>query len=53
MFLVESEHEQMAVKARPPRHMLTRQRRRSYRDPPIRYHEQTLLHRNEASGVLA
>ena len=26
---------------------------RSYRDLPIRYHEQTPLHRNEASGVLS
>src|SRR5204863_195459 len=26
---------------------------RSYRDLPIRFHEQTPLHRNEASGVLA
>src|SRR4029078_2429831 len=25
----------------------------SYRDLPVRYHEQTPLHRNEASGVLA
>jgi threonyl-tRNA synthetase len=27
--------------------------KRSYRDLPIRYHEQTPLHRNEASGVLS
>ena len=26
---------------------------RSYRDLPLRFHEQTPLHRNEASGVLA
>src|SRR5437764_4245376 len=26
---------------------------RSYRDLPIRFHEQTALHRNEASGVLS
>ena len=26
---------------------------RSYRDLPIRYHEQTPLHCNEASGVLS
>jgi threonyl-tRNA synthetase len=26
---------------------------RSYRDLPIRYHDQSVLHRNEASGVLA
>ena len=26
---------------------------RSYRDLPIRFHEQTPLHRNEASGVLS
>ena len=26
---------------------------RSYRDLPLRFHEQTPLHRNEASGVLS
>ena len=26
---------------------------KSYRDLPLRLHEQTALHRNEASGVLA
>jgi threonyl-tRNA synthetase len=55
MFLVESEHEQMAVKAMNcPGHMLVfASEVRSYRDLPIRYHEQTPLHRNEASGVLS
>jgi threonyl-tRNA synthetase len=55
MFLVESEHEQMAVKAMNcPGHMLVfGSEVRSYRDLPIRYHEQTPLHRNEASGVLS
>jgi threonyl-tRNA synthetase len=52
---VESEHEQMAVKAMNcPGHMLVfGSEVRSYRDLPIRYHEQTPLHRNEASGVLS
>src|SRR5262249_41115564 len=55
MFLVESEHEQMGVKAMNcPGHMLVfAGAHRSYRDLPIRLHEQTPLHRNEASGVLS
>ena len=67
MFLVESrdsaakaENKQdagpdMAVKAMNcPGHMLVfASEGRSYRDLPFRLHEQTPLHRNEASGVLA
>jgi threonyl-tRNA synthetase len=55
MFLVESEGEQMGLKAMNcPGHMLIfGSEVRSYRDLPIRYHEQTPLHRNEASGVLS
>src|SRR5688500_14241004 len=55
MFLVDSEGEQMGMKATNcPGHMLLfGSEVRSYRDLPIRYHEQTPLHRNEASGVLA
>jgi threonyl-tRNA synthetase len=55
MFLVESEGEQMGLKAMNcPGHMLVfGSEGRSYRDLPIRYHEQTPLHRNEASGVLS
>ena len=56
MFLVESRDEQaMAVKAMNcPGHMLVfGAETRSYRDLPIRFHEQTPLHRNEASGVLS
>jgi threonyl-tRNA synthetase len=55
MFLIESEEEQMAVKAMNcPGHMvLFGSEVRSYRDLPIRFHEQTPLHRNEASGVLS
>jgi len=56
MFLVESRDEQaMAVKAMNcPGHMLAfGSETRSYRDLPIRYHEQSPLHRNEASGVLS
>ncbi len=55
MFLVQSnEGEQMALKAMNcPGHMLVfGSEPRSYRDLPIRYHEQSVLHRNEASGVL-
>ncbi len=37
-----------------PGHMLVfGSQMRSYRDLPLRFHEQTPLHRNEASGVLA
>jgi threonyl-tRNA synthetase len=55
MFLVESEGEVMGLKAMNcPGHMLIYSSEvRSYKDLPIRYHEQTPLHRNEASGVLS
>jgi threonyl-tRNA synthetase len=55
MFLIESEGEQMAIKAMNcPGHMLVfASEVRSYRDLPLRFHEQTPLHRNEASGVLS
>jgi threonyl-tRNA synthetase len=55
MFLVESEDEPMGVKAMNcPGHMLVfGSELRSYRDLPLRLHEQTPLHRNEASGVLS
>jgi threonyl-tRNA synthetase len=55
MFQIESDDEQMAVKAMNcPGHMLVfGSQLRSYRDLPLRLHEQTPLHRNEASGVLS
>jgi len=55
MFLVESEDEPMALKAMNcPGHMLVfASEVRSYRDLPLRLHEQTALHRNEPSGVLS
>jgi threonyl-tRNA synthetase len=55
MFLMGAEGEEMAVKAMNcPGHMLVfASEIRSYRDLPLRLHEQTPLHRNEASGVLA
>jgi threonyl-tRNA synthetase len=55
MFLVESEGEQMGLKAMncPGHFLMYASEVRSYRDLPIRYHEQTPLHRNEASGVLS
>jgi threonyl-tRNA synthetase len=54
MFLVESESEAMGVKGMNcPGHMLVfASEVRSYRDLPLRFHEQSPLHRNEASGVL-
>jgi threonyl-tRNA synthetase len=55
MFLIESENETMSVKPMNcPGHFLTYASQvHSYRDLPIRFHEQTPLHRNEASGVLS
>jgi threonyl-tRNA synthetase len=57
MFQVQGadDGEEMALKAMNcPGHMLIYGSEvRSYRDLPIRYHEQTPLHRNEASGVLS
>ena len=55
MFLIESEGETMSMKPMNcPGHFLTfASQTHSYRDLPVRYHEQTPLHRNEASGVLS
>ncbi len=55
MFQVQgSEGEEMAVKAMncPGHYLLYASEVHSYRELPIRFHEQTPLHRNEASGVL-
>ncbi|HXE79546.1 MAG TPA: threonine--tRNA ligase [Vicinamibacterales bacterium] len=55
MFLIESEHEQMGLKAMncPGHFLMFASETRSYRDLPIRFHEQSPLHRNEPSGVLS
>jgi threonyl-tRNA synthetase len=55
MFVIESEGETMSVKPMNcPGHFLTyASQTHSYRDLPVRLHEQTALHRNEASGVLS
>jgi threonyl-tRNA synthetase len=55
MFLIESEGETMSVKPMncPGHFLVYASELRSYRDLPIRFHEQTPLHRNEASGVLS
>jgi threonyl-tRNA synthetase len=55
MFLIESEGETMSVKPMncPGHFLMYASEVRSYRDLPIRFHEQTPLHRNEASGVLS
>src|SRR5438128_2752567 len=55
MFLIESEGETMSMKPMNcPGHYLTYASEvHSYRELPIRFHEQTPLHRNEASGVLS
>jgi len=55
MFLVESaDGDEMGLKAMncPGHYLLYGTEKHSYREMPIRYHEQTPLHRNEASGVL-
>jgi threonyl-tRNA synthetase len=55
MFLVEAEGEPFGLKAMNcPGHMLVYASDvRSYRDLPLRYHDQSVLHRMEASGVLS
>ena len=55
MFLVDSEGEPFGLKAMNcPGHMLMfASDVRSYRDLPLRYADQGVLHRNEASGVLS
>jgi threonyl-tRNA synthetase len=55
MFLIESEGETMSMKPMncPGHFLLYASDVRSYRELPIRFHEQTALHRNEASGVLS
>ena len=55
MFLVESEGEPFGLKAMNcPAHMLVfASEVRSYRDLPLRFHDQGVLHRDEASGVLS
>ena len=55
MFLIESEGETMSVKPMncPGHFLIFASQVRSYRDLPVRFHEQTPLHRNEASGVLS
>jgi threonyl-tRNA synthetase len=55
MFLIEAENETMSTKPMNcPGHFLTYASDvHSYRELPIRFHEQTPLHRNEASGVLS
>ena len=55
MFLVDSEGEPLGLKAMncPGHFLMYASEVRSYRDLPLRLHEQTPLHRNEASGVLS
>jgi threonyl-tRNA synthetase len=55
MFLVESrDGEEMGLKAMncPGHFLLYASQMHSYKELPVRFHEQTPLHRNEASGVL-
>ena len=55
MFQIESDGEPFALKAMNcPGHMLMfASEGRSYRDLPLRFHDQGVLHRQEASGVLS
>src|SRR3954449_1949363 len=56
MFLVKSnDDEEMGLKAMncPGHFLMFASTGRSYKDLPLRFHEQTPLHRNEASGVLS
>ena len=56
MFLVKSsDDEEMGLKPMncPGHFLLFGSEGRSYRDLPLRFHEQTPLHRNEASGTLS
>jgi threonyl-tRNA synthetase len=55
MMLIESEGTAMSLKPMncPGHFLLYASESRSYRDLPLRFHEQTPLHRNEASGVLS
>ena len=56
MFLVKSaDGEEMGLKPMncPGHFLLFGSEMRSYKDLPLRFHEQTPLHRNEASGVLS
>src|SRR6185295_8435011 len=50
-----SDNEEMALKSMncPGHFLVFASEVRSYRDLPLRFHEQTPLHRNEASGVLS
>jgi threonyl-tRNA synthetase len=58
MFLVldnESKEHDFSLKPMncPSHHLLYQMKRHSYRELPIRYHTQDVLHRNEATGVLS
>lgn len=55
MFTVEADETEYALKPMNcPSHMLIfRERRRSYRELPLRIFDQGVLHRNEASGTLS
>jgi threonyl-tRNA synthetase len=55
MFLIQSGDEVMSTKPMncPGHFLVFGSEVRSYRDLPLRLHEQTPLHRNEASGVLS
>src|SRR5438034_9146920 len=55
MLIIESEGETMSLKPMncPGHFLMYASTTHSYRDLPVRFHEQSPLHRNEASGVLS
>jgi threonyl-tRNA synthetase len=55
MFKVESEEQSFGLKPMncPSHYLLYNMELHSYRDLPLRYHTQDVLHRNEASGTLS
>jgi threonyl-tRNA synthetase len=55
MFKVESEEQAFGLKPMncPSHYLLYNMELHSYRDLPLRYHTQDVLHRNEASGTLS
>ena len=54
MFKVESEDQQFGLRPMncPSHYLIYGMELHSYRELPIRYHDQSVLHRNEASGTL-
>ncbi len=54
MFLIHAEEQVFGLKPMncPAHHLIFGSKKRSYRELPLRLHDQSVLHRNEASGTL-